>query len=425
MATSARDYLDQRLTKEGVNFGKLSKRKPLDYRPHSLHRLVTHKYPDPSWIVEGLIHAGDQVVLAGPPKIGKSILVTQLALAAAKGEGAIFLKEQFKIPQKRRVLVLSFEMYEEVVAQRLRQHFNVKPGEPQQEGFETKGLDLNFVFGFNKQTSFDILDFERSTESKAKKSGAARLTDDGKALQELIQREKPDLVIFDTLIRVHSLDENNNVAMSHLLKYLREICSYIPTSPKSRKRKAKKSKKRDSEEVRVKRIAHVLVHHTRKDSGFGGPGKDARAVRGAGAIHAEADLVLTLSECYDKKTIMVSFSARRIPEPEDMYLVQSNFSFSAGEKPTGKRTRNAQSVAAAIWANLEKSAAQGVTVKEILEGVKNGQRRIKPSNFRNTYLPKIVDLLEKQPSIPGEKEVRYKLKGGIKPDDFHAAAISA
>jgi len=384
------------------------------YEALSLHELVRGNYPEPDWIVEGLIHDGDQVVLAGPPKIGKSILVTQLAVAVAKGAGSTFLDERFKIPKKRRVLVLSFEMYEEVVARRLKNSFLPRDGEPPIEGIETKGLDLKFIFGVNSQSSFDILDFERQKESKAKKSGAAILTKDGFALRDIIRKEKPDLVIFDTLIRIHALDENNNVAMSHLLKYLRDICSCERSKGK---RVSKKAKKRG---VSDRRIAHILVHHTRKDSGYGASGKDARAVRGAGAIHAEADLVLTLSEYSDRKTVVVSFSARRIAEPEDMYLSQSNFSFVSGQRPAGMRQRNAALVAAGLWTNFQKADETGLTARQLLAGVRNGKRGISVSNFRNVYLKKIKDLVNQLKPTSGEKEVRYKLHDDVTREEFNA-----
>jgi KaiC/GvpD/RAD55 family RecA-like ATPase len=48
------------------------------------------------WILDGLIEEGDQVVLSGPPKAGKSLMVSQMALAVASGGS--FLKWKAHTP---------------------------------------------------------------------------------------------------------------------------------------------------------------------------------------------------------------------------------------------------------------------------------------------------------------------------------------
>ena len=110
-------------------------------------------------------------------------------------------------------MVFSLEMNAPMVAERLRQVFpRTADG-----GLENQVPDfpLTFVFSAKDRTSFDVIDFDSFAESKAKKAGTARLSEDGEDLQDVIRREKPDLIVFDTLIRVHGLDENNNVAMSY------------------------------------------------------------------------------------------------------------------------------------------------------------------------------------------------------------------
>ena len=95
----------------------------LDYESMSLEELLGIDAQENDWIIEGLIHAGDQVVLAGPPKIGKSILSYQLALTVAEGKGK-FLREDFiPQPKPRKVLVLSFEMNAPMVGKRLQENF--------------------------------------------------------------------------------------------------------------------------------------------------------------------------------------------------------------------------------------------------------------------------------------------------------------
>ena len=71
----------------------------------------------PRWWIENLISEGDQVVLAGPPKSGKSFLALQLAMAVVRGHGhdgqPWFLLPDFKLPpisSQRKVLFFSLEM---------------------------------------------------------------------------------------------------------------------------------------------------------------------------------------------------------------------------------------------------------------------------------------------------------------------------
>ena len=42
-------------------------------------------------------------------------------------------------------------------------------------------------------------------------------------LQELIMEVDPDLVIYDTLIQMHSVNENDNILMKEALRILRRL----------------------------------------------------------------------------------------------------------------------------------------------------------------------------------------------------------
>lgn len=388
----------------------------------TLLQLLKRKKTKPDWIIEGLIHAGDQVVLAGPPKIGKSILGFQLALAVAEGGKRCFLSERFKTKSEpRKVLVFSLEMKEPMVSERLAKLYPDK-----QARERARNMKLQFIFRVAGDSSLDVVDFDRDTESKAKKAGTASLSHHGRVLQQIISKAEPDLVVFDTLIRMHALDENNNVAMSHLLKFIRKICT-LDERPLKKERKKSKNSKRPSKRHPVE-LAHVLIHHTRKESniGNGSANRDANAVRGAGAIHSEADLVLTLSEWDRNGVLMMSTSARRVEVPNEIFLERKNLEFHSIVRPIGTRETKAGELAKALWGAFQSvpPGEDGLGMQQIVERVnERGYADLTPDNFRKTYVGKVLRFLTVKEPKKGDtdKVKRYRLNPTATEADFYAA----
>src|SRR5271169_1181491 len=62
--------------------------------------------PPPGWIEPGLLPPSGILFVGGEPKVGKSLLVANLALALASGSP----HSGFSIPAARRVLVCQFEL---------------------------------------------------------------------------------------------------------------------------------------------------------------------------------------------------------------------------------------------------------------------------------------------------------------------------
>jgi Mrp family chromosome partitioning ATPase len=62
--------------------------------------------PPPGWIEPGLLPPQGILFVGGEPKVGKSLLVANLALALAAGED----RAGFAVPAARRVLVCQFEL---------------------------------------------------------------------------------------------------------------------------------------------------------------------------------------------------------------------------------------------------------------------------------------------------------------------------
>ena len=74
----------------------------------SLAQLLTEQpaAPPPGWIEPGLLPPQGILFVGGEPKVGKSLLVANLALALAAGKD----RAGFSIPAARRVLVCQFEL---------------------------------------------------------------------------------------------------------------------------------------------------------------------------------------------------------------------------------------------------------------------------------------------------------------------------
>src|SRR5438093_8625507 len=82
----------------------------------SLGQLLEHNpAPTPALIEPGLLPASGILFVGGEPKVGKSILVANLALALASGCS----RAGFDVPAPRRVLICQFELPVSQFARRL------------------------------------------------------------------------------------------------------------------------------------------------------------------------------------------------------------------------------------------------------------------------------------------------------------------
>lgn len=268
------------------------------------------------WIIENLIRPGDQVLLAGAPKSGKSLLGLQLAIFAALGGKAPAPKRRFmfaqwgqdevdpmtkKAPeapiqatQAWKVLYLSFEMGSRSVSARLRKQikglgFTVP--EVDQEASDTRlhGLGLYHIFEMApRQDSkpdepprrgLQLVKLKQRDHARAETPEAYERTQDFEDLHDLISKTNPDLVVFDTLIQLHQLSENSNIEMKQVMQAVRAACTIKKTDKKA-----------------ARPIAHVILHHLRKEGPQGSGQIGAEAMRGAGSIHSEADIAITIKQ---------------------------------------------------------------------------------------------------------------------------------
>lgn len=219
------------------------------------------------WIIEGLIEKGHQFVIGAGPKTGKSLLALQMCLAVARGEQFMC----WNVPKERRVLYINFELSGREQAERV---VRMVGGEDNLQHY------TNFY-------TYDTIDYQ---------VGCIDIMnpDDQKKIMDMINMIKPELIVFDTFVKVHHQKEGDAQEIVPVMVALRNVCNGI---------------------------AHVIIHHTRK------PGPDqqgpqtANDLRGSGGIFGEANGIFVLSSRTGQgaRYVMTS-SLRQGKQPDDTFL---------------------------------------------------------------------------------------------------------
>lgn len=282
----------------------------------SIHMLASQSMKPIDWVAAGLIVKGDQLIISAAPKAGKTLLASQLCLALASG--GRFLKWNACEPKK--ILYLNLEVSGRMFAGRVMQQIGGLQNIEKFRNFETISDELK---------SFNALD-----------------PDDRETIQKLVEKSQADVVVFDVLSRCHSDDENNNSTMKLVLLQLRLITG---------------------------KATSIVIHHTRKPpAGAEGVNLGAQAMRGASAIHGEADLVLSLAVREGQGArYSLKFSARNVKEPEEMLLDRDDQTLRFFEAQDVEHDRLKQLILRAFGGkdeiqscDLTQAIADGFSVKE-------------------------------------------------------------
>jgi hypothetical protein len=311
------------------------------------------------WILKKLLAEGEQMLIFGAPKVGKSQFALQMAMCVALGEP--FLNWS---PHKRgRVLYLNFEMGNRSFMSRIALHYShlmeekkkreclenghdfiVDPQAWHRLGDETPpGNDLlNEVNEAIKDHFFFSADLKNLEGDHVTKAASDQVKGKGATSKEeiensrnqlvlhwqsIIEAIRPDLIIFDTLSKSHAIDERDNSEIQQVLLRIRQICS-IPVIS------GDLSGVKDEKQMARKDIAHVIIHHARKlpgeNSGKGGGFISLDNIRGGSAIRAEADLIIGIFGKAKKLTI--ALEARNLA-PDEQFVQFERFAFSRFEPP--------------------------------------------------------------------------------------------
>jgi hypothetical protein len=244
---------------------------------------------EPDYIEPNFAGPGQFILIAGPPKAQKSLLLQEMLVSCAIG--VPFLLNTFTVARPLRVFWLQAEMNRKLLRKRAREFDDLTPAERELVG-------RNLVIS----ERFRML-----------------LSEDGvKRVVEIIRKDfpdqPPDIIGFDPLANLFDGDnENDN---SQLLRFLMVRLEAIRQAINSA-------------------AIIVLVHHSAKRSAEELARDPFAAIRGAGALRGYYDSAIVIFRpSEDSKARKVHFELRGGEAPEPMTVV-----FSAG------RFRNASEIA--------------------------------------------------------------------------------
>ena len=232
----------------------------------------------PALVEPGLLPTQGILFVGGEPKVGKSLLVVNLAMALAAGEDRL----GFTIPAPRRVLLCQFELPLLQFADRLAR---MRP---------TVGTRADHRLFIDTRTAGHLL---TATQGLGHFLSAA-------------QAAAAEVVVLDPLYSAHDQDENDTRAMAALCQALLRLRE-------------------------VSRAALIVVHHVRKSIRREEIGS---AFRGSSALHAVGDSYLLVTRPSPQQpTLELRFQFRyAAPQPPRSLRLDPQslwFSTTAGSAP--------------------------------------------------------------------------------------------
>jgi RecA-family ATPase len=232
-----------------------------------IDEFVSFNFPDPLYVIEPLLPRGGIGILYGKQGTGKSALAMTLIRDILEAKPFV---GRYMTHGERRAVYVSVDMPEQAVQDRLR-----KMTRPEYDG------------------RFAAVVHHAPINSLGVRADAE--------WAQRIRAMKPDLVVVDTLHKVHFLDENASSTPPLIYNAWRGICGVGP--------------------------AILFIHHDKKDVFAGGQRADVRddeTLRGSSAWQADSDLGIRMTGNAANAT--VSFPRLRFCDPQNTILMQMNTS---------------------------------------------------------------------------------------------------
>lgn len=284
---------------------------PVMLDPLTLTQLYTEEFPPVLWLAEDLIPFGGVTAITGDSNSFKSFLT--IALASSVAQGKPFLGH-FNV-SKGKVLIVDEENHRRFIRKR----------------FEELGMSATDDILFLSQKGIKL---DRGNYASA--------------LKEVLDKERPALVVLDSLVRFHSKEENSATEMATVMNEIRKLVG-------------------DDRAV-------VVVHHHKKERSFGRGGHN---VRGSSDIFAALDCHIVVERKEDD-SLLLSQNKLRIQRQLDPFkvsipLTETGLNFVYDGADTSRRERVLE-IAEEIKAALI-ITGNAMSKKDLLEELDNATKR--------------------------------------------------
>lgn len=238
----------------------------------SLFDLVTNPPDPPVPLVNGVISVGTGVLIAGQPNVGKSWMVMDMALAVASGEAWLDSYPSTQGP----VLMIDEEGTQYGQYERFQMLLDGR------SNMSAAGLPLNVAIGSGIRLDTDV--------------GITRV-------RRMLERYKPRLVVIDSLVRMHSGEENNAQNMSKFFDTTKGL-------------------------MRTYDATFLFTHHVRKPSlDSADPGD---LIRGTTEIRAWPDTIFVITPGEDSQEVIFHHVKSRYSRRSDPFRVAMQIDEDSG-----------------------------------------------------------------------------------------------
>lgn len=175
------------------------------FRVQTLADLLESPPPETNFLVgEGILPTGGRLLVAGKPKVGKSLFINNLALSIAAG---IPFLNRYKIDHPARVLLLDRELSRRSLFDRLKALIDARPG--YRAAVDNLHVDHDHILKLDRKEAFE-------------------------ALYQLVRQNRAEVVIFDTAYKFFGNDVESSSALSKAFEVLDRLihetgCSVVMT----------------------------------------------------------------------------------------------------------------------------------------------------------------------------------------------------